>query len=88
MRRTSIPRTGLLPFYLKLYDEILPDIKGGFDGFVKRIAAAINDFIGRHSTDFGMLAAGGLIAALPPVIIAFICQHYIVSGLTAGSVKG
>jgi multiple sugar transport system permease protein len=49
---------------------------------------AINDFIGRHSTDFGMLAAGGLIAALPPVVIAFICQHYIVSGLTAGSVKG
>ena len=41
MRRTSIPRTGLLPFYLKLYDEILPDIKGGFDGFVKRIAAAM-----------------------------------------------
>jgi multiple sugar transport system permease protein len=35
-----------------------------------------------------MLAAGGLIAALPPVIIAFVCQRYIVSGLTAGSVKG
>ena len=52
------------------------------------LPVAINDFIGRHSTDFGMLAAGGLIAALPPVIIAFICQRYIVSGLTAGSVKG
>jgi len=52
------------------------------------LPVAINDFIGRHSTDFGMLAAGGLIAALPPVIIAFVCQRYIVSGLTAGSVKG
>lgn len=52
------------------------------------LPVAINDFIGRHSTDFGMLAAGGLIAAIPPVIIAFICQRYIVSGLTAGSVKG
>lgn len=52
------------------------------------LPVAINDFIGRHSTDFGMLAAGGLIAAIPPVVIAFICQRYIVSGLTAGSVKG
>jgi len=52
------------------------------------LPVAINDFIGRHSTDFGMLAAGGLIAALPPVVIAFVCQRYIVSGLTAGSVKG
>ena len=52
------------------------------------LPVAINDFIGRHTTDFGMLAAGGLIAALPPVVIAFICQRYIVSGLTAGSVKG
>jgi multiple sugar transport system permease protein len=49
---------------------------------------AINDFMGRHSTDFGMLVAGGLIAAVLAVIIAFICQHYIVSGLPAGSVKG
>jgi multiple sugar transport system permease protein len=52
------------------------------------LPVAINDFIGRHTTDFGMLAAGGLIAALPPVVIAFVCQRYIVSGLTAGSVKG
>jgi multiple sugar transport system permease protein len=52
------------------------------------LPVAINDFIGRHSTDFGLLAAGGLIAAIPPVVIAFICQRYIVSGLTAGSVKG
>lgn len=53
----------------------------------KTLPVAINDFIGRHSVDFGMLAAGGLIAALPPVIIAFFFQRYIVSGLTAGSVK-
>jgi multiple sugar transport system permease protein len=54
----------------------------------KTLPIAINDFIGRHSVDFGMLAAGGLIAALPPVIIAFVFQRYIVSGLTAGGVKG
>jgi ABC-type glycerol-3-phosphate transport system permease component len=29
-----------------------------------------------------------VIAALPPVIIAFLFQRHIVAGLTAGSVKG
>jgi multiple sugar transport system permease protein len=32
--------------------------------------------------------AGGIIAALPPVLLAFVFQRYIVSGLTAGAVKG
>jgi multiple sugar transport system permease protein len=35
----------------------------------------------------GMMA-GGIIAALPPVILAFLFQRYIVSGMTAGAVKG
>lgn len=34
------PRAGLLPFYLKLYDQLLPDLRRGFDGFRSRIAAA------------------------------------------------
>lgn len=32
------PRIGLLPFYLKLYDELLPDCRVGFDGFIQRVA--------------------------------------------------
>jgi L-arabinose isomerase len=34
------PRIGLLPFYLKLYDDLMPDRRAGFDGFVAEIAAA------------------------------------------------
>jgi hypothetical protein len=26
------PRIGLLPFYLKLYDDLLPDCRAGFEG--------------------------------------------------------
>jgi ABC-type glycerol-3-phosphate transport system permease component len=29
-----------------------------------------------------------VIAAIPPLVIAFVFQRYLVSGLTAGSVKG
>ncbi len=35
------PRVGLLPCYLKLYDDLLPECRAGFDGFVERIAAAL-----------------------------------------------
>jgi multiple sugar transport system permease protein len=54
----------------------------------KTLPIAINDFIGRFTVDFPLLASGGLIAALPPVIIAFVFQRRIVAGLTAGSVQG
>jgi multiple sugar transport system permease protein len=34
------------------------------------------------------MMAGGILAAVPPVVIALIFQRYIVSGMTAGAVKG
>ena len=37
--------------------------------------------------DFGMMAEGGVIASIPPVLIALICQRYLISGLSAGAVK-
>ena len=54
----------------------------------KTLPVALNDFIGRYGVDFGRLATGGVIAAIPPVLIAFAFQRHIVAGLTAGSVKG
>lgn len=34
-------KVGFLPFYLKLYDDLLPECRAGFDGFIKRISAAL-----------------------------------------------
>ncbi len=39
MQTPCHPRIGLLPFYLKLYDDLLPDCRAGFAGYVERIAA-------------------------------------------------
>ena len=41
MTPKSRPQAGLLPFYLKLYDDLLPQVRAGFDGFIARIAAAL-----------------------------------------------
>lgn len=79
--------TMLLAFLL-VWDEFFYALILTQTNAAKTLPVAINDFIGRHSVDFGMLAAGGLIAAVPPVLIAFVFQRYIVSGLTAGSIKG
>jgi multiple sugar transport system permease protein len=54
----------------------------------KTIPVAIAEFQGRFTVDFGLVAAGGILAAIPPLLIAFAFQRYIVSGLSSGAVKG
>lgn len=54
----------------------------------KTLPVAIAEFTGRHAIDYGMMATGGVIAAIPPVLIALLFQKYLVSGLTSGAVKG
>ena len=79
--------TGLLAF-LMAWDEFLYALILTQTNAAKTLPVAINDFIGRFGVDFGLLATGGVIAALPPVLIAFVFQRYIVAGLTTGGVKG
>jgi ABC-type sugar transport system, permease component len=79
--------TSLLAF-LMAWDEFLYALIMTQTNASKTLPVAINDFIGRHGIDFGLLATGGVIAALPPVIIAFVFQRYIVAGLASGGVKG
>jgi multiple sugar transport system permease protein len=79
--------TALLAF-LMAWDEFLYALILTSTNASKTLPVALNDFIGRYGLDFGLLATGGVIAALPPVVIAFLFQRHIVAGLTAGSVKG
>lgn len=44
--------------------------------------------LGEFSVDFGALAAGGVVAALPVVAVFAVIQRYLVQGMTAGAVKG
>ncbi|MCE1252415.1 MAG: carbohydrate ABC transporter permease [Anaerolineae bacterium] len=54
----------------------------------KTVPVAIAEFTGRYAVDITAMMAGGVLAAIPPVLLSLIFQRYIVSGLTAGSVKG
>jgi multiple sugar transport system permease protein len=48
------------------------------------VASFTSDF----NISFSFINAAGLLAIIPPVIIAILFERYIVSGLTAGAVKG
>ena len=39
MAAQRVPKTGLLPICIKLYDDVVPECRAGFDGFIRRIAA-------------------------------------------------
>ena len=54
----------------------------------KTAPVAIAEFIGRYAVNITGMMAGGILVAIPPVVLALIFQRYIVSGLTAGAVKG
>ncbi|MCP1307507.1 carbohydrate ABC transporter permease [Paenibacillus tyrfis] len=53
----------------------------------KTISVAISEFSGKHAVDFGMVATGGVVASIPPLLIAFFLQRFLVHGMTAGGVK-
>jgi multiple sugar transport system permease protein len=54
----------------------------------KTVPVAIAEFVGRYVVNVNGMMAGGILAAVPPVIVALLFQRYIVSGMTAGAVKG
>jgi multiple sugar transport system permease protein len=48
-----------------------------------QIAAAY----GEHRAEYGVLFAGAVLAALPPVLVALGLQRYLMRGLLSGAVK-
>jgi multiple sugar transport system permease protein len=48
------------------------------------VASFTSDF----TISFSFINAAGVLAIIPPVILALVFERYIVAGLTAGAVKG
>ena len=48
----------------------------------------ISGFVLDFTVSFSFINAAGVIAIVPPVVLAVLFERYIVSGLTAGAVKG
>ena len=86
MARPGIIATAILSFLIA-WDEFFFALVFTSTLDAKTISVAIAEFSGKHYVDYEMIAAGGVIAALPPVLVAVIFQKYIVMGMTAGGIK-
>ncbi len=79
--------TGLLTFLTSWDNFILPLVLGP-DQSAYNLPFFIYSLNGQYLHLNNEIAAGGVMAALPPVLIILFFGRHIVSGLTAGSVKG
>ena len=52
------------------------------------VPVGLSYLLGEFGADFGALAAGGVIAILPVVVLFAYVQRFLVQGLSAGAVKG
>ncbi len=83
----AIAATCMLSF-LVAWDEFFYALIFTSDLQAKTLPVAIADFSAGRVTDYGVIASVGVLATLPPAILAICFQRFIVSGLAAGSVKG
>ncbi len=54
----------------------------------KTLPVLLTEFSSKFGPNFVLTSTAGVIASLPPVLIALIFQKYIISGLSSGAVKG
>jgi arabinogalactan oligomer/maltooligosaccharide transport system permease protein len=89
--RLSLPVlvvTGMLSFIATLNDYMIPSIVL-ITPTRQTLAVGLYQYINvSFSQNWGVFSAGAVLAALPVVVMFMFLQRYIVSGLTAGSVKG
>jgi len=52
------------------------------------LPVALQRYVGEHGASWGRFAAGALIVSIPVMALFYVAQRHIVSGLTAGGVKG
>ena len=79
--------TGLLTFLTSWDNFILPLVLGP-DSSAYNLPFFIYSLNGQYLHLNNQIAAGGILSAIPPVLIVVFFGKYIVSGLTSGGVKG
>ena len=54
----------------------------------KPIAVVASEFVTKSTVDYGLMNAGGIIALIPPAIIAIVFRKFLIQGIAGGSTKG
>ena len=79
--------TAILSF-ITVWNDFLFGLTMTADSNAQTVTVAIPLFNGEHQIAFGEVSAAAIIVTIPLVIMVLFLQRRIVSGLTAGAVKG
>ena len=80
--------TSVLFGLLMAWDEFFYALLYTSDFHAKTLTVAIADFASGRTTDYPLISTAGLLASIPPVVIAFFLQKSLVQGLATGGLKG
>jgi arabinogalactan oligomer/maltooligosaccharide transport system permease protein len=85
--RPAIAVTGLFAF-MSAYNEFIlaATILGKEEALT--LPVVLQRYVGEHDAAWGTFAAGSILVSLPVMLLFYLVQRHMVSGLTAGGVKG
>lgn len=87
LARPGLIATGALAF-LTAWNEFLFALLFTNTLAAKTLPVVISEFSTQFSLEYGLMMTGGVLASLPPILLAIVFQRHILAGLTAGGVKG
>jgi len=74
--------------FIAVWNDFLFGLTLTTDENAQPITVGVSRFAGGHTIPWGEIAAAAVIVTIPLAIVVLILQKRIVSGLTAGAVKG
>ena len=80
--------TAAILTFIQAWGDYLFALTFLFTASTQPVTVVIPNFAGIHTIDYGAQAAAAVVVTVPLVILVLIFQRRIVSGLTAGAVKG
>jgi len=85
--RPSLAVTALFAFMSAWNEFILAaTLMSREDSFT--LPVALQRYVGEHGASWGTFAAGAIVVSVPVMALFYLAQRHIVSGVTAGGVKG
>lgn len=80
--------SSMLIMFLSAWNQFQIPLILASSAATKPVSIVTSEFMTKDSIQYGLTAAGGLIAILPPALTALVFRKFLVNGMTAGASKG